>query len=370
MASKLAAWSCGDDDFMERLSAALGRACSEDPLNNVPEFIWEAVNANGEDGPGCIDIALSVLKDLEASQGGLGSPLSKKDLDSLYREPEYAYCVLMKYCGTPNMDMARLEAYLGIGGWGTRGLRDAALAALARIKERSNTVHDVKQARSSMDQDPHTRIPTVVVAEEAQLFHDSAVDAETIEEYSAQVQEAVLRSKVEASRGLDVLLLSLSGHTPDVKKRILESPDLAEARTRVAEESCQLAPEWANGALLLVPLRQDQALEARMELRPHHVVILQRDRQAIESTLMGLPKRRRPRIKSDHPAPVDSLAGDESLDAAITKAPSVDSLDDVDLHMNGDVMFSVENTFLNFYMAKPLAETPARAESAPGGCAV
>lgn len=65
------------------------------------------------------------------------------------------------------------------------------------------------------------------------------------------------------------------------------------------QEGHEVAPDWASGAILLVPLSQEQARKACLELRSHHVVIFPGDKGRLLNALAALPCRQRPRIRGD-----------------------------------------------------------------------
>merc|ERR1740122_815884 len=58
-------------------------------------------------------------------------------------------------------------------------------------------------------------------------------------------------------------------------------------------------PEWACGAILLVPLTADQVMEAGWSLKGHNLVALERDRESVAEALKLLPRKRRPQIKPE-----------------------------------------------------------------------
>merc|ERR1711920_575439 len=112
------------------------------------------------------------------------------------------------------------------------------------------------------------------------------------------VVEAVLRSKVDAGL-LDsqmLVVLRLSKHNAEVIAALLEAPELSGARAQVHEAGCEVLPEWASGAVLLAPLTREQAAEAGLELRAHHVVAAQIDQGRVETILAAIRCRRRPKV--------------------------------------------------------------------------
>ena len=68
-------------------------------------------------------------------------------------------------------------------------------------------------------------------------------------------------------------------------------------------------PEWACGAILLVPMTAEQVAEAGLALKAHHVVALESDRDCVAEALQGVPCRRRPVVKAEHQADVGSPGG-------------------------------------------------------------
>jgi len=58
-------------------------------------------------------------------------------------------------------------------------------------------------------------------------------------------------------------------------------------------------PDWANGALLLVPCTEEGLAESGLELKPHHVIALASDVELIDEALAEFPRRRRPQCKLD-----------------------------------------------------------------------
>jgi hypothetical protein len=125
---------------------------------------------------------------------------------------------------------------------------------------------------------------------------------ESIEEATllegADVQEALLRSKVDDpsardvlnSDGVAILRLTRFARSAVVDEAFAQSSALDFCRRRVAEAGCP----WAGGARLLVPFAEEQVLElsaAGIELESHHVVALRSDKDAVELALQGLPRK-------------------------------------------------------------------------------
>ena len=72
-----------------------------------------------------------------------------------------------------------------------------------------------------------------------------------------------------------VLLKSLDSQVLDV---LLQHPHLAAVRAQVEEAGCELLPDWADGAVVLAPLTENQALEADVALHAHHIVVAQQSK--------------------------------------------------------------------------------------------
>ena len=54
-------------------------------------------------------------------------------------------------------------------------------------------------------------------------------------------------------------------------------------REREREEAgCEVLPDWARGAIVLVPLAEKEAKDAGVELRAHHIVIVQEYQSHVE----------------------------------------------------------------------------------------
>ena len=142
------------------------------------------------------------------------------------------------------------------------------------------------------------------------------------------------------------VLLSLSHTGVKVKDALLKAECLADCRQDVIDAGCQLHPEWANGAVLLMPLTELQAQDNQLELRPHHVVAFKGDKERVLSALQTLPCRSRPKIREEQGLPT------RKFEASSWK-------EDVDM------ILTVDRTFLTCLPAAP-SECTAH-ESAPCG---
>merc|ERR1712139_464741 len=87
------------------------------------------------------------------------------------------------------------------------------------------------------------------------------------------------------------------GLADDVNTALLSSPPLSAVIERVIQAGCEVCPEWTP-AKLLVPLTQEMVGELGIELRAHHIVAHEGDKQLIEAALRTLPCRRRPTLSA------------------------------------------------------------------------
>lgn len=74
---------------------------------------------------------------------------------------------------------------------------------------------------------------------------------------------------------------------------------MAPAIARMTDASCDPSPSWACGAILLVPLTEDQVAESGLQLRPHNILALRSDQDSISRALGRLPKRKRPQLRAE-----------------------------------------------------------------------
>ncbi|CAE8667845.1 unnamed protein product, partial [Polarella glacialis] len=85
-----------------------------------------------------------------------------------------------------------------------------------------------------------------------------------------------------------------------VAHEIFQSPDLEKCRAMVLEAGCELRPEWAGGAWLLLPLTREQFEEAGLETTPVHIIALSRDEDALRRALKAVPKEKRPKLRTEN----------------------------------------------------------------------
>lgn len=203
------------------------------------------------------------------------------------------------------------------------------------------------------------------ISEALRASTDEAVSA-----YNADLVKALSLSKIERGGLSDekIVVLRLSCRTVEVEQKLLHSAELLDIRDRVVEAGCELMPEWASGAIFLVPLTQDMIMEANIdELRAHHVLALEDDVDCIKCALAEIPKRRRPKVKGvgagtpltprDEVAKAQGIQGGPIQDhefETCTKALTSDQ-----------VYLTVERTFLSYLEPKVVSECSQIAQSAP-----
>ena len=142
------------------------------------------------------------------------------------------------------------------------------------------------------------------------------------------------------------VLLCLSHTGVKVKDALLKAECLADCRQDVIDAGCEVHPEWANGAVLLMPLTELQAQDNQLELRPHHVVAFKGDKERVLSALQTLPCRSRPKIREEQGLPT------RKFEASLWQP-------------DADMILTVDRTFLTCLPAAP-SECTAH-ESAPCG---
>eukprot|EP00973_Karenia_brevis_P023225 3198749-Karenia_brevis.AAC.1 len=168
---------------------------------------------------------------------------------------------------------------------------------------------------------------------------------EAVASENAQVQEALLRSKIDDAKHQELVVLSLTKRSSHVLNALLEAPDLGLPRSQIQEAGFEILPEYANGAILLAPLSEQQALDADVHLRPHHIVVARQFQPIVEQILSTLPKRQRPKVR---------LADDQYLCQSASVASATKEKDDAlskQSHLDEDDMWdgiwSVERSFVH-----------------------
>jgi len=200
-------------------------------------------------------------------------------------------------------------------------------------------------------------------------------DVEELQREGRDVQEALMRSKADAWSADGVALSRLTFHSPEIALFLLDSHFLAGCRSRVESAGCEVRPPWANGALLLVPVTEEQIDEADIQLKPHNIVMLNSDVELVAQALAQLPRRKRPQLKpechaEDKPLQIPTSAGyHPSCSNEIEIKHSTSSQHGGEDQQIGtwmqDVGLIVERTFLNFRLANEVSEASTMVQSAP-----
>merc|ERR1712048_814706 len=77
--------------------------------------------------------------------------------------------------------------------------------------------------------------------------------------------------------GIVVVRLTRKSRSPEVRQAILGSQFTAQAVRSVHDAGCELEPEWADGAMLLVPLTEELVCESGIQLTHTHVIAMAGD---------------------------------------------------------------------------------------------
>jgi len=185
-----------------------------------------------------------------------------------------------------------------------------------------------------------------------------------LDQENADVAEAILRSKGDKnSDSIDAahnwILARLTNNSPEIRAAILGFPALGVCLDCVDKAGCEVQPDWANGALLLVPLTKELVDEVGIELKAHNVVLLPADYEHVRQALSKLPHRKRPQLKEDVGGPASSAA---NFGSDATK--SLLSIGEFDASLQ-NVALEVVDTFLSYRVPKDISETSNVAQSAP-----
>ena len=167
------------------------------------------------------------------------------------------------------------------------------------------------QRRSSLDPVPEEGklLDDEVPDEEAQRRSslDPVQDEEgklldLMREEQADLVRAISESKQEQPEPLNgdnVTIFRLTRFSQELRAALLSSEHLRGCRDRVLHAGCELTPSFANGALLLVPVTEEQLQECNRQLQAHRILALAADRQRIVDALREIRKRKRPCISND-----------------------------------------------------------------------
>jgi hypothetical protein len=185
----------------------------------------------------------------------------------------------------------------------------------------------------------------------------------------AHLQEALLHSKAEARNSDGVTIVRLTFHSPQVKQHLISSEALGHLVTRVREAGCKVSPGWAQGALLLVPMTEEQAMEAELVLSAHNIVLLSSDVQLVGKVLKEMPRRSRhgAEVRPEHNAD-KSTAEMVSPDRSNFGSQSDPARSSPSSSRNGsfESVLVVERTFLSFPLRQfELSESSDVVKSAP-----
>jgi len=151
---------------------------------------------------------------------------------------------------------------------------------------------------------PHSDSTGVVLSKDegfGQAVEESL--AEAVDQENSDIAEAMMRSKADApvvSSGDGVIMLRLDrrARAQEVTDALLEAPALAACRARVEEAGCELQPEWAGGAWLLLPMTKEMYEETGLRTGPKHLLMLSQDEVAVRHALKTVPYKKRPQLRS------------------------------------------------------------------------
>merc|ERR1712050_186544 len=102
---------------------------------------------------------------------------------------------------------------------------------------------------------------------------------------------AMLESIIE-SRDFDIVVsrfTTWSTCSDRIKQAIFDSPKLHDRIQEVHDARCEISPECANGAVILVPLPRDDVREAN--LQEFNIVHYRKDFADINKAINNIPKR-------------------------------------------------------------------------------
>jgi len=127
--------------------------------------------------------------------------------------------------------------------------------------------------------------------------------AEAVDQENSDLAKAMVRSKAEApaiSSGDGVVMLRLDrrARAVEVASALLEAPALAMCRARVVEAGCELQPDWAGGAWLLLPMTKEIYEEIGLQTCSVHLLMLSQDEAAVRQALKTVPKKKRPQLRT------------------------------------------------------------------------
>jgi len=254
-------------------------------------------------------------------------------------------------------------------------IRDALLSRYRQCKEPpeiGGTCLDVKENFQKLPNGLRESVPNAIFvawdkysgeidAEDLAMFFDEEVRphlqpqcpgqlssqaAAGAAEAGARASMTATSSKSSQSSGGTIVALRLTrmSRSPEVTNALLTSPLLESCRKRVIDQGLELAPAWACGAKVLVPLPHAYFIQPCFELKHHHVIAFTRDMQFIQSALRGLPCKARPRIAKDHRFANSARRWRQSGGVA-GQCPDIGEGFHVDTEKSFDVDFVIEHEF-------------------------
>jgi hypothetical protein len=170
------------------------------------------------------------------------------------------------------VELAHVSAYIGASHTPSQAASSVPLAAGA----------SERHLRDEVEQDVKVMLAT------------TRDEQELLEREAAELAQALQLSKAELPKEELVLLrLVKRARSPQVVEALRGAPELEPCRRRMAEAGCELRPEWAGGAWLLVPLREPELfalLEDSLDLslQDWHVLLRQSDVQLLRRALRGI----------------------------------------------------------------------------------
>lgn len=178
---------------------------------------------------------------------------------------------------------------------------DAAAAALT-----TGTEVPERPAAAAAALTPGTEEKAEGSEEEADLaraLEESAVEQDLKEQ--EVLHRAILLSKPDRFNEDGMILVRLTKHKTAVPV-LLQSAHLEECRNVVLDAVGELQPRWARRALLLVPMtKKIWRQEAKLRLRPHHVLLLEKDLDLLKTALREVRSCERPKVSRDHRAELE-----------------------------------------------------------------
>jgi len=164
-----------------------------------------------------------------------------------------------------------------------------------------------------------------------------------LQKEQADLAQAIFDSKFEPPNA-GVFRLTRGHDDPEVRKALMTAEALGDCRMRVAEAGCELYPAWGNGALFLLPFREQskelQLQGIRLEdLKPYNIVAFLDDEVRVNEALAQVPRRRRPQCKHEGAGSASSSAisastipgasSGEILETGMESDPATELLSDI-----------------------------------------